>query len=125
MTNLLIQMAQSGKIRSKVNEAQLIALLEQVEVSQGESAGEGASKITVSSKVLVEGQASARHSFTFLATLDLDIDSSVVRRQPSITTMKTLISSNALNENLRLLSPSLPPPLPPPVTSGIATRPKQ
>lgn len=49
ITNLIIQMAQQGQIRQKVNEAQLIGLLEQVERAQGEGGqGGGAGKITVS-----------------------------------------------------------------------------
>ena len=49
ITNLLIQMAQSGQIRQRVNEEQLIGLLEQVEQAQGDGPGGGqAGKITVS-----------------------------------------------------------------------------
>ncbi|CAO1637571.1 unnamed protein product [Parajaminaea phylloscopi] len=50
ITNLLIQMAQSGQIRSRINEAQLIGLLEQVEASSGDGAGDRGSKITYSRK---------------------------------------------------------------------------
>lgn len=41
-------MAQSGQIRQRVNEEQLISLLEQVEQSQGEGQGRASGKITVS-----------------------------------------------------------------------------
>lgn len=50
ITNLLIQMAQSGQIRQRVNEEQLIGLLEQVERSQGEGSAGGAGKITINRK---------------------------------------------------------------------------
>ena len=43
-------MAQSGQIRQRVNEEQLIGLLEQVERSQGEGAGGSSVKITVSAR---------------------------------------------------------------------------
>lgn len=48
ITNLLIQMAQSGQIRSRINEEQLIGLLEQVERAQGSGGDGSAGKIVVS-----------------------------------------------------------------------------
>lgn len=45
ITDLLIRMAQSGQIRGKITEAQLIDLLDQVD--QANSADSGAGKITV------------------------------------------------------------------------------
>lgn len=62
ITNLLIQMAQSGQIRQRVTETQLIGLLEQVERNEGQggrggSGGgggdSGGTKITVSGRFVV------------------------------------------------------------------------
>ena len=47
ITDLLIRMAQSGQIRGRITEDQLIGLLDQVDQA---SAGESAGKITVSRK---------------------------------------------------------------------------
>lgn len=46
ITDLLIRMAQSGQIRGRITEDQLIGLLDQVD--QASSADSGAGKITVS-----------------------------------------------------------------------------
>ena len=45
ITDLLVRMAQSGQLRQRVTEDQLIGLLDQVDQSQG---GDGEPKITVS-----------------------------------------------------------------------------
>lgn len=52
ITDLLIRMAQSGQIRGRITEDQLIGLLDQVD--QASSADSGAGKITFTRKKIVQ-----------------------------------------------------------------------
>lgn len=85
ITNLIIQMAQSGQIRQRINEAQLVDLLEQVE--RGDGSGGAGPKITVS---LARRQRDASQQLitSFFAHT---YNSTIAKRRPSTMMTMTLI----------------------------------